>query len=370
MIPVWTQRAIPLRPAVAALLLALVACLSPGALSAASGEGIAVRAVLFYSPSCPHCHQVMTNDLPPLQSKYGAQLQVLKVDVGDPRGTDLYNAAVERFQIPAERFGVPTLIVGDVVLVGSAEIPEQLPSLIERMLASGGSDWPSIPGLADAIPAGAAGSSSSSTSGSAPAGSFLSDITERLARDPAGNALAIGVLLGLLTSLAWAALRMARTDAAAGPPSGWIPIIALAGLAVAAYLAVVETSGASAVCGPVGDCNRVQRSEYARLFGVLHIGLLGCAGYVSILGVWLAGRVATGTGAQMARLGLVAMAGAGVLFSVYLTFLEPFVIGATCAWCLSSAVLMAALLLVAVMSMWKRVETHRRDSRRRPRRAG
>jgi uncharacterized membrane protein len=34
----------------------------------------------------------------------------------------------------------------------------------------------------------------------------------------------------------------------------------------------------------------------------------------------------------------------GVLFSVYLTFLEPFVIGATCAWCLSSAVLMTALM--------------------------
>ena len=27
-----------------------------------------------------------------------------------------------------------------------------------------------------------------------------------------------------------------------------------------------------------------------------------------------------------------------------LTFLEPFVIGATCAWCLTSAILMAALL--------------------------
>jgi uncharacterized membrane protein len=201
-------------------------------------------------------------------------------------------------------------------------------------------------------------------------GSFLSDVTERLARDPAGNTLAIGVLLGLLTSVSWAALRMARTETAAGPPSGWIPIIAFAGLAVAAYLAAVETSGASAVCGPVGDCNRVQHSEYARLFGLVHIGVLGCAGYISILGVWLAGRVATGTGAQMARLGLVAMAGAGVLFSIYLTFLEPFVIGATCAWCLSSAVLMAALLLVAVMSMWKRVETPRPDPRRRLRTAG
>jgi uncharacterized membrane protein len=312
----------------------------------------------------------MTEDLPPMQSKYGTRLQILKVDIDEPRGTDLYNAAVDHFQIPEERLGVPTLIVGDVVLVGSAEIPEQLPSLIERILASGGSGWPSIPGLADAISAGAAGSSSSPTSGSAPAGSFLSDVIERLARDPAGNTLAIGVLLGLLTSVAWVALRMTRAETAAGPPSGWIPIIALAGLAVAAYLAAVETSGGSAICGPVGDCNRVQQSEYARLFGVVHIGLLGCAGYISILGVWLAGRVATGTGAQLARLGLAAMAAGGVLFSIYLTFLEPFVIGATCAWCLSSAVLINALLVVAVVSMWKRAEMPRRDARGRPRRAG
>ncbi|MCA9971053.1 MAG: hypothetical protein KC425_12595, partial [Anaerolineales bacterium] len=39
-----------------------------------------VQAVLFYSPTCPHCHQVITQDLPPIQEKYGAQLQILGVD--------------------------------------------------------------------------------------------------------------------------------------------------------------------------------------------------------------------------------------------------------------------------------------------------
>jgi uncharacterized membrane protein len=36
-----------------------------------------------------------------------------------------------------------------------------------------------------------------------------------------------------------------------------------------------------------------------------------------------------------------------VLFSIYLTFLEPFVIGATCAWCLTSALIMTLLLWAA-----------------------
>jgi uncharacterized membrane protein len=54
----------------------------------------------------------------------------------------------------------------------------------------------------------------------------------------------------------------------------------------------------------------------------------------------------------------------GTLFSIYLTFLEPFVIGATCMWCLSSAALMLALL-------WLTVPKHAPEVRRgRQRRAG
>jgi uncharacterized membrane protein len=41
---------------------------------------------------------------------------------------------------------------------------------------------------------------------------------------------------------------------------------------------------------------------------------------------------------------LLTMTVFGTLFSIYLTFLEPFVIGATCAWCVTSAIVMTALL--------------------------
>ena len=36
-----------------------------------------------------------------------------------------------------------------------------------------------------------------------------------------------------------------------------------------------DTSGAEAVCGPVGNCNAVQESKFALLFGVIHVGLVG-----------------------------------------------------------------------------------------------
>jgi len=45
----------------------------------------------------------------------------------------------------------------------------------------------------------------------------------------------------------------------------------------------------------------------------------------------------------------------GLLFFIYLTFLEPFVIGATCAWCISSAIIMTLITLFStavVLNAW------------------
>ncbi|MBN1811993.1 MAG: hypothetical protein JXA14_09175 [Anaerolineae bacterium] len=107
-----------------------------------------MQTVLFYSPTCPHCHYVMEEVLPPLQEAYGNQLGIAAIDVSTPEGLDIYYAAVAHFAIPPERLGVPTMIVGDAVLVGSGEIPTLLPDLIQQGLDEGGVGWPEIPGFA------------------------------------------------------------------------------------------------------------------------------------------------------------------------------------------------------------------------------
>ena len=111
------------------------------------GKAGVVHAILFYSPTCPHCHKVMTEDLPPLQEMYGDELQIAEIDVSTSEGADLYFAAVDFFLIPPARRGVPTMTVGYAVLVGSGEIPERLPTLIEQGLDDGGIGWPAIPGF-------------------------------------------------------------------------------------------------------------------------------------------------------------------------------------------------------------------------------
>jgi uncharacterized membrane protein len=325
-----------------------------------------VHAVLFYSPSCPHCHRVIQEDLPPLFEKYGDQLSIAGIDVSQPGGQALYQAAIQRFTIPENRLGVPTLIIDNVVLVGSLEIPEQFPGLIEQYLAQGGVDWPDIPGLSEELSPTAEVEESTTTmtatatpqatanpaivSNSSQFGEQNPNWRDKLARDPAGNTLAIFVLVGMLAALLWAIILF-RNQVGVSLKGTWswlIPALCVIGFGVAGYLAYVETAQVTAVCGPVGDCNTVQQSEYARLFGILPIGVLGLVGYIAITTAWIIAHFSNGSPANLATLALFAMTAFGTLFSIYLTFLEPFIIGATCAWCLTSAILMTILMLLSV----------------------
>jgi uncharacterized membrane protein len=351
---------------------------APVASAYAQNADPVVRAVLFYSPTCPHCAIVVQDDLPPLFDKYGAQLEIIGVDVSNAEGAGLYQAAITQFQIPESRLGVPTLIIDKTVLVGSIEIPNQLPGLVELYLSQGGVDWPDLPGLSEAVSASrpeqtleheaAPTPGPASPTGTIPAtfptpeptqvaaGLVLPDNhnlswQEKFTRDLAGNTLSVLVLLGMLLALLWVFRYFTRQERfyPAASASWVIPVLSLIGMAVAGYLAYVETAQVAAVCGPVGDCNTVQQSEYARLFGILPIGLLGLAGYLMIVAAWLGVRFGRNGTEHLSALVLLGMTVAGTLFSVYLTFLEPFVIGATCAWCLSSAILITVLMLFALV---------------------
>jgi uncharacterized membrane protein len=118
--------------------------------------------------------------------------------------------------------------------------------------------------------------------------------------------------------------------------------LALAGLAIAIYLTIVHYDHSSPVCvGGGGGCEKVQTSDYAELAGV-PVALLGAIGYALIaLSLLVPGENGRFAGAL---LGLV-----GLGFSLYLTYLELFVIDAICQWCVASAVVMTLLATTTVM---------------------
>jgi uncharacterized membrane protein/thiol-disulfide isomerase/thioredoxin len=340
-----------------------------------------VHAVLFYSPTCGHCEFVITQTLPPLMQKYGDQLQIIGINVAEQQGSTFFLAALDKFKL--QEGGVPFLVIGDQYLVGSGDIPEQLPGLVETYLAQGGVDWPDIPGLREAITATEATQQASAPTAEpahqeapvqasaptiapvppeepveepAPSAFALPEnpveLTwqQKFAQDPAGNTLSVIVLAGMVGAVIFTASQFQQQKAKVDKNKwGWlIPVLCVFGFGVAGYLAYVETAQVAAVCGPVGDCNTVQQSEYARLFGILPIGVMGLAGYVAIMVAWLVARFAKDKIADFAALSMFGMAVFGVLFSIYLTFLEPFVIGATCAWCLTSAILITILMLLSI----------------------
>jgi uncharacterized membrane protein len=115
----------------------------------------------------------------------------------------------------------------------------------------------------------------------------------------------------------------------------------LLGAGVAGYLTYVHYAELEPLCVGGGDgCERVQSSDQSELLGV-PVAVVGLANYLIIAACLLpAGRrlhpVAAG----------LALAGFG--FSLYLTYVELFVIEAICQWCLANAVIATVLAALTV----------------------
>lgn len=132
--------------------------------------------------------------------------------------------------------------------------------------------------------------------------------------------------------------EMARPD--------WIVVgLALAGLAVAGYLSALKLGGTQAfLCRDGSGCDLVQASRYSLLAGV-PTALWGAGVYLAV--AVLAAMPRTARRWQAAFM----LASAAVAFSLFLTYISIFVVGATCPYCLASGGIAVALLVVMV---WRR----------------
>ncbi len=134
----------------------------------------------------------------------------------------------------------------------------------------------------------------------------------------------------------------------------WHPGILLAaldllGLAIAAYLSVVELRGEAPSCGIVHGCEQVASSSYARIAG-LPVAVYGVVLSATLLSLALAWWW---TGNPRLLLAHYALSLLGVLFEAYFTYLELFVIEAVCMWCALYALTLLARFLVSLV-VWLR----------------
>lgn len=129
-----------------------------------------------------------------------------------------------------------------------------------------------------------------------------------------------------------------------------VAVLALVGFLVALYLWLYTIGVIGALQCGAGDCERVQTSRYADFLG-LPVAFYGVAGYAAIFAVSLAGLQPRYLASRGPTRLVAALATIGVLFSVYLTYLELFVIHAVCWWCVVSAVIIAAIWVVSLVAV-------------------
>ncbi|MBC7223560.1 MAG: hypothetical protein H5T59_04675 [Anaerolineae bacterium] len=135
-----------IRPAAAALPLAQATTSTPPVPASPTPtpepSGV-VHMLLFYSPTCPHCHDIITNYLPVLDAKYGDRIEVYGLNVQDPAAYGLLLAIEEKAGLPEnQRGGVPAMLVGEELFIGANMIREHLEEAVDRYLAEGGVDLP------------------------------------------------------------------------------------------------------------------------------------------------------------------------------------------------------------------------------------
>ncbi|MCI0547455.1 MAG: vitamin K epoxide reductase family protein [Candidatus Rokubacteria bacterium] len=140
--------------------------------------------------------------------------------------------------------------------------------------------------------------------------------------------------------------RAARVREAATARPAWLVVaLCVAGILVAGYLAWLKFAGGHALlCRAGSGCDLVNASRYSALFGV-PTALWGLGFYAVIGGLALPGL----TAARWRLAFLLAVAGAA--FSLYLTGVSIWVIGAACVYCLASTAI--ALAVVGVL-LWQR----------------
>ena len=127
-------------------------------------------------------------------------------------------------------------------------------------------------------------------------------------------------------------------------------LLALIGLFDSLYLLWTYTSPSRPmVCLGTG-CDAVRASVYSHFHGI-PMPVFGVAGYVLITLLIIAESLVSPALALEARYALAGVTTFGFLFSVYLEYLQGFVIHAFCAWCVTSGLTMTALCALAIYNV-------------------
>lgn len=127
-------------------------------------------------------------------------------------------------------------------------------------------------------------------------------------------------------------------------------VLTLLGIADAAYLYMSYLTHRGLACSILEGCNVVAASPYSLLFGIIPLSLLGLIFYGAMfalaLALWFRPVRAVSAALLLSSIG-------GFLSSLYFMYVQLVLIRAICIYCVTSAAIASALLLL-VLVMWRR----------------
>jgi uncharacterized membrane protein len=123
-------------------------------------------------------------------------------------------------------------------------------------------------------------------------------------------------------------------------------IVSLLGLADAVYLTVEHVTGQSVRCTIVAGCSEVLSSSYA-IAGGIPLAAIGAGAYFSVFSL----ATLAAFGYRIAGTLLTALVLLMFLVSLWLTYLQAFVIHAFCQFCLLSAAITTALTVIVLIGV-------------------
>ncbi len=126
--------------------------------------------------------------------------------------------------------------------------------------------------------------------------------------------------------------------------------VSLGGIGVAGYIYYAKNYQEHLAC-PVGsDCNVVIKSRYSVFFGV-PLEYWGMLYYVTIFCSYLAFLITPALRESLLLPTVLFLTAGAFLFSIYLTFIQGFVLRAWCIWCLLSASLSTIIFIASLSSI-------------------
>lgn len=129
-----------------------------------------------------------------------------------------------------------------------------------------------------------------------------------------------------------------------------IAALSLVGIFVALYLTLYKRGIIGHLACGLGGCERVNTSRWSAFMGV-PVAEWGLAFYVVALIVAMVGTSAAYAERREISVVLTAMSAIGVAFSAWLTYIELYVIGAVCRYCVGSAVIVTLIFLVSLTDL-------------------